>query len=128
MLPENRIKTAAALCGLWDRGHLSVARAGAGRLERYGVRLSVHLMAQPAAVLESLADQSLAGIGFWPRFLLAWPAPLPPRKYRPFRPSESPAVIGYWERCARLLTHPQLADNDTLPVLEMDEVARPHPG
>jgi hypothetical protein len=123
MTPENRIKTAAALCGLWDRGHLSVSRAGTGRLERYGVRLSAHLMAQPAAVMEALSDESLAGIGFWPRFLLAWPAPLPPRKYRPFRADENPIIAAYWLRCNQLLDRPLDGDCDALPVLELDDEA-----
>ncbi|EQD33613.1 hypothetical protein B2A_13060, partial [mine drainage metagenome] len=57
MTPENRTKTAATLCGLWDRGHLSVVRAGAGRTERYGVRLSAHLLLQPAALGDVLADE-----------------------------------------------------------------------
>ena len=124
MNPENRVKTAAALCGLWDKGHLSVSRAGTGRLEKFGLRLSAHLLVQPAAVLEALTDDGLAGIGFWPRFLLAWPAPLPPRKYRPFQPEHDTVIVGYWERMAALLRHPIRDDLDGLPVLEMGEAAQ----
>jgi hypothetical protein len=124
MNPENRIKSAAALCGLWDRGHLSVSRAGTGRLEKFGLRLSAHLMVQPAAVLEALTDDGLATIGFWPRFMFAWPAPLPPRKHRPFRPEHDAVIVGYWERMATLLRHPVMADLDDLPALEMGEAAQ----
>jgi phage/plasmid primase-like uncharacterized protein len=124
MNPENRIKTAAALCGLWDRGHLSVSRVGTGRLEKFGLRLSAHLLVQPSAVIEALTDEGLAAIGFWPRFLLAWPAPLPPRKYRPFRPEQDPEIVAYWERMAALLRHPIRDDLDGLPVLEMSEGAQ----
>jgi hypothetical protein len=124
MNPENRVKSAAALCGLWDKGHLSVSRAGTGRLEKFGLRLSMHMMAQPAAVIETLTDGGLAGIGFWPRFLLAWPAPLPPRKYRPFRPEHDPVIVSYWERMAGLLRHPLTDDLDGLPALEMSEAAQ----
>jgi hypothetical protein len=124
MNPENRIKTAAALCGLWDKGHLSVSRVGTGRLEKFGLRLSAHLLVQPAAVIEALTDDGLAGIGFWPRFLLAWPAPLPPRKYRPFRPEHDAVIVGYWERMAALLRHPIRDDLDGLPALEMSEAAQ----
>jgi hypothetical protein len=117
MTPENRTKTAATLCGLWDRGHLSVVRAGAGRTERYGVRLSAHLLLQPAALGDVLADETLAGIGFWPRFLLAWPAPLAPRTFKPWRPDSSPAIKAYWCRAEELLARPVPDDCDGLPVI-----------
>jgi hypothetical protein len=122
MSAENRIKTAAGLCGLWDRGHLSVSRVTTGRVEKFGLRLSMHLLVQPAAVVETMVDEGLAAIGFWPRFLLAWPAPLPPRKYRPFRPEQDPVIVGYWERMAELL-RPVADDLDGSPVLEMSEAA-----
>ncbi|THD09405.1 DUF3987 domain-containing protein [Metallibacterium scheffleri] len=118
MTPENRTKTAATLCGLWDRGHLSVVRAGEGRTERYGIRLSSHLLLQPAALGDVLADESLAGIGFWPRFLLAWPAPLAPRKFRPWRPNASAAVMTYTCRANELLDRPVPDDCDALPIIE----------
>ncbi|MDE2269939.1 MAG: DUF3987 domain-containing protein [Betaproteobacteria bacterium] len=123
MTPEQRTKTAANLCGLWDRGHLSVVRAGGGRTERYGVRLSAHLLIQPAALGDVLADEVLSGIGFWPRFLLAWPAPLAPRVFKPWRPENSPAIRQYWADCTRLLSRPLPDDCDGLPVIELDAQA-----
>ncbi len=120
---ENRIKTAATLCSLWDGMGFSVARAGTGRFERYGTRLSMHLMAQPAAVSEVMSDAALLHIGFWPRFLLAWPEPLQPRKYRPFHPETSPSIVAYWRRCDELLRLPLQDDNDKLLLLELDEGA-----
>jgi hypothetical protein len=120
---ENRLKTAAALCSLWDGAGFSVARAGAGRFERHGTRLSLHLMVQPAAVTEVVGDAALQGIGFWPRFLLSWPSPLAPRKYRPFRPDCSPSITAYWRRCEEILRLPLQDDNDKLPVLELDNGA-----
>jgi hypothetical protein len=123
MTPENRTKTAASLCGLWDRGHLSVVRAGGGRTERYGVRLSAHLLIQPAALGDVLADEVLSGIGFWPRFLLAWPAPLAPRVFKPWRPEHSPDMLKYWSDCKRLLSRPLPDDCDPLPVIELDAQA-----
>lgn len=126
MSAEQRTKTAANLCGMWDRGHISVLRAAGGRTERYGVRLSVHMLLQPAALGDVLGDETLAGIGFWPRFLLAWPAPLEPRKYRPWK-AESCASIGrYWARCAELLGLPVPDECDTLPTLELDAAATKH--
>lgn len=118
MNQENWNKTAAALCNLWDGSGFSVARAGTGRFERYGPRLSIHLMVQPAAVSEVMPDESLKNIGFWPRFLLAWPEPPKPRKYRPFRPESSRAIAAYWQRCEELLRFPIQEDNDKLWVLE----------
>lgn len=123
MTPEQRTKTAANLCGLWDRGHLSVVRAGGGRTERYGVRLAAHLLIQPAALGDVLTDETLSGIGFWPRFLLAWPAPLPPRVFKPWRPDNSRAIGRYWADCERLLARPLPDDCDGLPVIELDAQA-----
>jgi hypothetical protein len=120
---ENRLKTAAALCSLWDGAGFSVARAGAGRFERLGTRLSLHLMVQPAAVTEVVGDAALHGIGFWPRFLLSWPSPIAPRKYRPFRADRSSCITAYWQRCDEILRLPLQDDNDKLPVLELDNGA-----
>lgn len=123
MTQENRIKTAANLCGLWDRGHISVVRGGGGRTERYGVRLSAHLLIQPAALGDVLADGTLSGIGFWPRFLLAWPAPLEPRKHRPWQAEHSAAIRDYWQRCEKLLAHPMPEECDNLPTLTLQAEA-----
>lgn len=123
MTAENRMKTAAALCGLFDRGHLSVVRAGEGRTERYGVRLSAHLLVQPAALGDTLDDEALAGIGFWPRFLLAWPPPLEPRVHRPWRADTCPTVGAYWRRCRELLDTPAPDDCGDLPTVELDAEA-----
>lgn len=118
MREENRTKSGATLCGLWDRGHLSVVRGGGGRTEKYGVRLSAHLLLQPAALGDVLGDETLAGIGFWPRFLLAWPAPLAPRTFKPWRAEENMAVRRYWAGCERLLGRAMPEDCDGLRVLE----------
>lgn len=126
MSAEQRTKTAANLCGLWDRGHISVLRAGGGRTERYGIRLSAHLLLQPAALGDVLQDETLSGIGFWPRFLLAWPAPLAPRKYRPWDAERCASIGRYWARCAELLALPVPLDCDTLAALELDAAATRH--
>ena len=126
MSAEQRTKTAANLCGLWDRGHISVVRATNGRTERYGVRLSAHLLLQPAALGDVLQDETLSGIGFWPRFLLAWPAPLAPRKYRPWKAESCASIGGYWARCAELLAQPVPLDCDPLTALQLDEAATRH--
>lgn len=120
---ENRLKTAATLCSLWDGAGFSVARAGVGRFERHGARLSLHLMVQPTAATQVVGDAALQEIGFWPRFLLSWPSPLAPRKYRPFRADQSPSITAYWRRCDEILRLPLQDDNDSLPALELDDGA-----
>ncbi len=124
MTAENRIKTTASLCGLWDRGHLSVVRGGGGRTERYGVRLSAHLLIQPAALGDVLSDDALSGIGFWPRFLLAWPAPLEPRKFKPWQSDNSTPIRAFWTRCEQLLAKHMPESCDDLPTITLDSGAQ----
>ena len=103
MTAEHRSKTAATFNGLWDAGTLSVARGTAGRVELYDRRLSAHWMIQPDAVRETLNDRALAAIGFWPRFLLATPAPSAPRTAERFQPENNADIREYWRRCTELL-------------------------
>lgn len=124
MTVENRLKTTASLCGLWDRGHLSVVRGGGGRIERYGVRLSAHLLIQPAALGDVLNDDALSGIGFWPRFLLAWPAPLEPRKFKPWQADSSASIRAFWTRCEQLLAKHMPESCDGLPAITLDPDAQ----
>jgi len=124
MNDDNRVKSAAALCAAWDRGHLSVARGGAPRVDRYGMRLSVHLLVQPSVAGEALIDEALHGVGLWPRFLLAWPPPLAPRVYRPWRPEQSEPIREYWARCDELLARPLPEDCDELHVVELSDAAQ----
>jgi hypothetical protein len=124
MSAEQRTKTAASLCGIFDRGHISVIRGGSGRFERHGIRLSAHLMLQPSALGDVLTDDNLAGIGFWPRFLLAWPPELQPRVYRPWRADQDKIIKTYWQDCDDLLNAASADDCDQLPVIELDDEAR----
>ena len=126
--PEQRIKTAAAMTGLFDAGHLSVSRAGSnaggGRIERYGLRLSSHLMIQPAALGDAVTSEALQNQGFWPRWLLAWPQPLSPRIYRPWSPDNDQDVIRYWGRCDDLLNTPLLDNCNDAPALNFTDQAK----
>jgi Protein of unknown function (DUF3987) len=106
MSAEQKAKSAATFSGLWDNGHLSVSRATTGRVERYGKRLAMHWMLQPQAATESTTDGQLIYLGFWPRFLLAWPEPSAPRLYRPFVSAEHSAITDWWARCDVLLAEP----------------------
>jgi hypothetical protein len=120
---EHRSKTAAALCALWDRGHLSVLRATGGRFERYGLRLSAHLLIQPTALGEVLHDPLLANIGLWPRFLLAWPPINPPRKFAPWDAGSDPHVASFWRACTEHLEQECPIDCTDLPELSLSPKA-----
>jgi hypothetical protein len=120
---EHRSKTAAALCALWDRGHLSVLRATGGRFERYGLRLSAHLLIQPTALGEVLHDPLLANIGLWPRFLLAWPPINPPRKFAPWDAGSDPHVASFWRACTEHLQQECPSDCTELPALSLSPKA-----
>lgn len=124
MSAEHRSKTAAVFSKLWDNGHLSVSRAVGGRVERYGRRLAMHWLIQPAAAAETIGDPLLAALGFWPRFLAAWPAPAAPRRAKPFRAHELPAVTAYWQHCEQLLAEPLPDDASDCPVIQLDAGAR----
>ncbi len=103
MNADNRAKTAATFNGLWDDGEVSVSRGVAGRIQLYDRRLSIHWLIQPEAAQETMGDPLLSGIGFWPRFLLAWPNPSPPRKARPWIPEHDGRIADYYRACNRLL-------------------------
>ncbi|MFO1250796.1 MAG: DUF3987 domain-containing protein [Inhella sp.] len=124
MSAEQRSKTAGVFSKLWDSGHLSVSRAAGGRVERYGRRVAMHWLIQPMAASETLGDPMLSALGFWPRFLAAWPDPQTPRLARPFRPDTLPAVGAYWGRCAELLALPLGDDAGHCPVLPLAPEAR----
>jgi hypothetical protein len=124
MSAEQKAKTGAVFAKLWDGGHLSVSRATGPRVERFGRRLALHWMIQPEAASAALGDPLLTQLGFWPRFLLAWPSPQEPRTAAPFRPEALPEVQAYWSRCTELLAIPLPDDADQCPALMLDPAAR----
>lgn len=123
---EKKLATAAALSSLWDgQGIRARARASdeRGGLEaRFNVWLSAHWLIQPAAVHEAINDSILGEQGFWPRVLLATPAPGEPRQYRPFRADQDPAIGRYWGRLADLLRQPVTA-HESRPALALSQPA-----
>src|SRR5690606_18593472 len=91
-------------------------------------RLSVHLMGQPVAVAEALADPLLRGQGFLPRFLFAAPASLAgtrlltPEKLGRKSYSDS-RLQRYWERFRGIMATPEGINEQgevVPPVLELD--------
>lgn len=123
MSPENRAKTAGTFNALWDDGELSVARGTAGRIQLYDRRFSKHFLIQPDAVRESLNDPLLETIGYWSRYIIAWPEPAPPRKARTFEPEKNKAMRWYWSRCEELLTNMPTEDCSGLPTIKADAEA-----
>ena len=123
MSADHRSKTAGVFSKLWDQGHLSVSRATGTRVERYGRRVALHWLIQPMAAAEAIGDPLLSALGFWPRFLAAWPAPQAPRLARPFKPDALPAVGAYWHRCAALLAEPLPDDASDCPVIALADDA-----
>lgn len=73
MTKETVMRTAGAMCRLWDRGELDRVRAGDGAQKLHGRRLALHLLAQPVIAERALSDEVLSGQGFLARCLLAWP-------------------------------------------------------
>ena len=119
MSADHRSKTAGVFSKLWDNGHLSVSRVTGGRVERYGRRVALHWLIQPMAASESISDPLLVALGFWPRFLMAWPESQAPRLARQFRPEALPAVAAYWRRCDELLKVSLPEDAGDNPVLSL---------
>jgi hypothetical protein len=118
MNADNRLKTAGGYNGLWDDGEISVSRSLAGRIQLYDRRLTVHWLIQPDAARDAVNDPALTGVGFWPRFLLAWPEPPVPRLARPWRSDQSSVIADYWRRCDQLIRVPLGEDCSDLPILE----------
>jgi hypothetical protein len=124
MSADHRSKTAGVFSKLWDLGHLSVSRVTGGRVERYGRRVALHWLIQPMAASESIGDPLLSALGFWPRFLAAWPEPQAPRLALAFRPDTLPEVGAFWQRCTELLAVPLPDDASDAPVLPLADEAR----
>jgi hypothetical protein len=123
MNADNRAKSASNFNSLWDRGEISVARGLDGRLQLYDRRLSLHWQIQPEVARSALHDPLLANIGFWPRFLVAWPDPGGPRYVRAFRPDQDVMIGAYWKRCTQLLESAQGEDCRDLLVIESTDEA-----
>lgn len=73
---EAKLRTAAALSGIWDGDGLRRLRAGDGITDLRGRRLTTHLMVQPEAASGVLRDPVLRDQGLLSRFLLAAPKSL----------------------------------------------------
>ncbi|MEC4749076.1 DUF3987 domain-containing protein [Methylomicrobium sp. Wu6] len=111
MAAEHRANTSANLNKLWDGEAVSVQRGMSGRIQLYNRRFCAHWMIQPDAAQDALADPNLSSIGLWPRFMVSWPEPLPPRKYLQYKPWHDPIVKAFWDRCKEMLRDQAITDD-----------------
>lgn len=115
---------AATLGGLtkgFDDGHFERTRSK-GNAEGSGVaynrRLSIHLLAQPVAVAETLSNPLLVGQGFLARFLLAAPDSLAGTCFITVEDLErsayaDPRLQAYWSRCKEIAASPECINPET---------------
>lgn len=73
MQKEQRLKTAAAISGLWDGIEQTQTRAGSGIQSIRGKRVCAHIMLQPNIGTEFMLDGQLTGQGLLARVLAVFP-------------------------------------------------------
>ena len=104
---ERVVRTVAAMSTLWSDGMTDRIRGGDGAHKIYGVRLAMHVMAQPVLAETVLADPLMAGQGFLARALMVWPTSTAgTRRFRDTDPAKDPRVVAYHERITELLRRP----------------------
>lgn len=112
---ENRVAVLGSLTQLWDTGRGERLRSSANE-DASGAfwhrRLSMHLMAQEAAIRDVLTDQVMREQGFLPRFLFCAPDSLAgTRLLTPERmdkkPRDCPGIVAYWDRIKDIMQQPE---------------------
>jgi hypothetical protein len=74
MNQDNRLKTAAAMSGLWDGEPIRRVRQGDGSMVLPGRRVSMHLMVQPGVAARLFSNRELADQGLLSRVLPVAPS------------------------------------------------------
>lgn len=114
MKQDERIKTAAALCGLWGGAPIKRVRASDDAFTLSGRRLSMHLMAQPKVAWCVLGDEILADQGLLSRLLVVYPAStMGIRLHQPPNADAKIALSAYCDRLAAILNTPQPLEEET---------------
>ncbi|MBM0206884.1 DUF3987 domain-containing protein [Micromonospora sp. STR1s_5] len=107
MSNDNRLKTAAMLSKLWDGAPVKRLRAGEGATLLNGRRLSLHVMVQPDAAAEFLADPTLKDQGLLARILVCDPDSLAgQRLYREPDARDVQAIKAFSARILAILETP----------------------
>lgn len=110
---DHKMRSAAGLSKLHDRGEFDRIRAADGASKYFGRRLAMHLMVQPVVAESVLSDEVLTGQGFLARALLAWPSSaIGTRAYVATDLSTDPAMLEYRKRIDALLQLPPKIDDD----------------
>ena len=104
MSPDNRLKTAATFSLFWDGQPVKRLRAMDGVTILHGRRLSMHLMVQPDAAAQFLADPVLRNQGLLSRFLVSAPESVAgTRLYRETAPEDERHIKAYGARILSML-------------------------
>jgi hypothetical protein len=107
MAEENRLRTIAGLSSLWDAAPIRRIRAGDGASILPGLRLALHLMAQPEAAARMLSDAVLLDQGFLSRLLVSAPASTAGTRFqRELQPESEPALRRYGAQLLDILEMP----------------------
>lgn len=109
------------LCRAFDKGSFDRLRSKNNSETSgtaYNRRLSIHLLAQPEALLAALSQPLLITQGFLPRFLFTAPESLAGTRLLTEQMLERPphviaALQAFWGRCEELLETPTFAHPDT---------------
>ena len=111
---ENVLRGLAQKNIFWDGSPLRIGRRTSESFTVSGVRLTIYLQAQEAA-LRAFTDQSgelARGIGFWARCFLAWPKST--QGWRPYKEplTHSPHLDAFSETIGKLLDKPLPIEDD----------------
>lgn len=101
------VRAAAVYSGLWDATPQFMARAAADNRVIDGKRVSICLMAQPAAVSPFMSNSQIQSQGLTARFLFAWPmSMIGTRKYEAPSAAALEAVAAFSRKVDRLVRRP----------------------
>lgn len=104
---EHKLRSLAALSGLWDGTPIRRIRAGDGASVMPGRRLALHLMLQPGVATRLLSDPEALEQGLASRLLVAAPASTAgTRMQREEKPETAAALRRYTSKTLGLLERP----------------------
>ena len=113
MSKDHRLKTAAALSGLWDGEPIRRVRRGDGVILLPGRRVAMHLLVQPGVSNLLLGSRELHDQGLVSRVLASAPATTAgSRFWRDARPESDRAIGRYGARILEVLEHPLPLEHD----------------
>ena len=113
MSKDHRLKTAAALSGLWDGEPIKRVRRGDGIVVLPGRRVAMHLLVQPGVSNLLLGSRELNDQGLVSRIRTSAPATTAgSRLWRDARPESDRAIRRHGARILQMLEHPLPLERD----------------